>query len=65
MSAYNSKSAQLLRTVTTPKIGGTATVEADGQLITGTIYHVRENGWPCVEASDGHIASGPCIFYSA
>jgi hypothetical protein len=62
---YNSKPAQLLRTVTTPQVGGTATVEADGQLITGRIYHVRENGWPCVKSDDGHVASGPCIFYSA
>jgi hypothetical protein len=62
---YTSKSAQLLRTVTTPKIGGSATVQADGVLVTGRIYHIRENGWPCVESVDGHIASGPCIFYSS
>jgi hypothetical protein len=48
------------------------TVEVDGTLFSGRIYHVRENGWPCVENAtcaqgcqwcgpghQGHIASGP------
>ncbi len=36
-----------------------ATVVVDGQTITGTIYNVRENGWPCVETASGRVASGP------
>lgn len=43
--------------------GGTpervATVNVDGRLFTGRVYHVRENGWPCIETDNGHIASGP------
>lgn len=41
------------------KVGDTATVVVDGKVFTGTIYHVRENGWPCIETSTGHVASGP------
>lgn len=42
------------------RIGQTATVEVDGEHITGEIYHVRENGWPCVQqGSGGRVASGP------
>ena len=40
---------------------GTATVEVSGQRFTGSVYHVRENGWLCVETESGHIASGPEI----
>jgi len=36
-----------------------ATVVVDGRLFTGRVYHVRENGWPCVETPTGHVASGP------
>jgi hypothetical protein len=35
------------------------TVMVDGERITGTAYHVRENGWPCVQTSGGRVASGP------
>lgn len=42
-------------------IGDVATVKVDGQTFTGRVYHVRENGWPCVECSDGRIASGPAV----
>lgn len=40
-------------------IGDTATVMVDGAEITGTVYNVRANGWPCVETSSGRVASGP------
>jgi hypothetical protein len=41
-------------------IGSTATVTVDGQQYTGTVYHVRDNGWVNVQTDeDGHIASGP------
>lgn len=40
-------------------IGDTTTVLVDGNRITGTVYHIRENGWPCVKSSTGRIASGP------
>jgi hypothetical protein len=45
----------------TSRIGTTATVYADNpdEPITGIVYHVRENGWPCVETPAGRIASGP------
>ncbi len=36
-----------------------ATVLIDGETITGKVYSVRENGWPCVETSSGRVASGP------
>jgi hypothetical protein len=36
-----------------------ATVLVDGEEITGTVYNVRDNGWPCVETPDGRVASGP------
>jgi hypothetical protein len=39
----------------------TATVAVDGRLITGEIYHVRSNGWPCVQSRTGRIASGPVV----
>jgi hypothetical protein len=38
-----------------------ATVNVDGERITGRVYHVRENGWPCVETEAGRIASGPAV----
>ena len=38
-----------------------ATVFANGHAFTGEVYHTRENGWPCVECDDGHIASGPRV----
>lgn len=41
------------------KIGDTVTVRADTGTHTGRIYHIRENGWPCVETPEGVIASGP------
>ena len=41
------------------RIGDTATVYVDGQAITGTIYYVRDNGWPCVQSASGQVASGP------
>lgn len=40
-------------------IGDTATVVVDGELFTGDVYHVRENGWPCVRTESGRQASGP------
>jgi len=46
---------------TEPVLGDVATVIVDGNSFTGTVYHVRENGWPCVECPDGHIASGPAV----
>ena len=36
-------------------------VLVDGSVFTGTVYNVRDNGWPCVETYSGHIASGPAI----
>jgi hypothetical protein len=42
-----------------PEIGDVATVNADGARITGTVYHVRDCGWPCVETAAGRFASGP------
>ena len=36
-----------------------ATVCVDGYHYTGRIYHVRDNGWPCIETASGHVASGP------
>ena len=55
------------------RIGDIVTVDVDGTFFTGKVYHVRENGWPCVEGSrcfsgcewcatvcpGGHVASGP------
>ena len=35
------------------------TVEAGGRTFTGPVFHVRPNGWACVETLDGYIASGP------
>jgi hypothetical protein len=44
----------------TDRVGTIATVYADtDEPITGTVYHVRENGWPCVQTDAGRIASGP------
>ena len=43
----------------TIKIGDTASVLVDGQVFVGTVYHVRDNGWACVETDTGHVASGP------
>lgn len=38
------------------------TVEVDGgRQFTGTVYYVRENGWPCIETDDRHVASGPVV----
>jgi hypothetical protein len=39
----------------------TATVLVDGEEITGTVYNVRDNGWPCVQTPEGRIASGPKV----
>jgi hypothetical protein len=37
-----------------------ATVIVDDHRIhTGTVYHVRANGWPCIQTTAGVIASGP------
>lgn len=36
-----------------------ATVVVDGNFITGRVYHVRDNGWKCVETDSGRCASGP------
>jgi len=41
------------------QVGDRASVVVDGKLYTGRIYHVRENGWACVECPNGHVASGP------
>lgn len=41
------------------KIGSVATVVVDGHSITGRVYNIRENGWPCIETPSGRIASGP------
>jgi hypothetical protein len=52
------------------KIGDIATVNVEsdslfnlgsGRLVTGRVYHVRANGWPCVETPSGRCASGPCV----
>ncbi len=44
-----------------PEVGDIATVNVDGQCITGRVYHLRENGWPCVQSDAGRIASGPLV----
>lgn len=41
------------------RIGKLETVMVDGKPIVGTVYHVRDNGWACVESDSGRIASGP------
>lgn len=44
------------------RIGTIETVEVDDQRFTGRVYHVRSNGWACIEEEKGehiHIASGP------
>jgi hypothetical protein len=39
-----------------------ATVIVDDRRIhTGTVYHVRANGWPCIQTAAGVIASGPMV----
>jgi hypothetical protein len=42
-----------------PLLETPVTVTVDNAQFTGTVTHVRDNGWPVVECSDGHIASGP------
>jgi len=51
------------------RIGTVETVVVDGREFTGTVYHVRRNGWACIETL-GHVhhASGPApreVFTSA
>jgi hypothetical protein len=41
------------------RLGRVESVVVDGQEFTGRVYHVRRNGWACIEANDRHIASGP------
>lgn len=41
------------------RVGSRESVMVDGELITGTVYHVRNNGWACVETHTGRMASGP------
>lgn len=41
------------------RVGTTESVYVDGAVITGDVYHVRENGWACVKTDSGRIASGP------
>jgi hypothetical protein len=40
-------------------VGEIASVNVDGNIITGKVYNVRDNGWPCIEIDEGRIASGP------
>jgi hypothetical protein len=43
-------------------IGDVATVDGGRGPVTGTVYYIRDNGWPSVETSTGRIASGPrCV----
>ena len=42
------------------RIGKTETVVVNHREFSGHVYHVRLNGWACVESHDGrHVASGP------
>lgn len=43
------------------RIGRTESVEVDGRTYSGIVYHVRRNGWACIEDPATHtaIASGP------
>ena len=43
----------------TSKLNQIATVVVDGRRFTGKVYHIRPNGWLCVQTSSGHVASGP------
>jgi hypothetical protein len=42
------------------RIGRVETVVVDGRAFTGVVYHVRTNGWACIETlGHVHYASGP------
>ena len=42
------------------RIGKTETVVVRGREFRGIVYHVRANGWACIETEGHvHIASGP------
>jgi hypothetical protein len=40
-------------------VGQYATVLVDGEAISGEVYDVQANGWPCVITGTGRQASGP------
>jgi hypothetical protein len=42
------------------RIGKIETVVVNGRTFTGCVYHIRANGWACIETHDHvHCASGP------
>lgn len=55
-----SKDENITESNPSPRVGTLETVMVTGAIpVCGTVYHVRDNGWACVETDTGRVASGP------